>query len=73
MRQGTINDPLTMAEAQDSLPVARGPLAALLACIFFVSPLVFFTDLTNRKRGCSRRLASICIAVVALQSFSILQ
>jgi len=36
-----------MADQQDNFPVARGPLAALLAVAFFVSPLLFFTGLTR--------------------------
>ncbi|OGS13628.1 MAG: hypothetical protein A2234_00070 [Elusimicrobia bacterium RIFOXYA2_FULL_58_8] len=36
-----------MPGLDDKLPVARGPLALLLTAVFFVSPLLFFTDLTR--------------------------
>ena len=36
-----------MADQDDKLPVPRGPLALLLALVFFVSPLLFFTNLTR--------------------------
>lgn len=36
-----------MPGPEDNLPVARRPLALLLTAVFFVSPLLFFTDLTR--------------------------
>ncbi|MEI7529242.1 MAG: O-antigen ligase family protein [Elusimicrobiota bacterium] len=36
-----------MQDQENNFPVARGPLALLLTVVFFVSPLLFFTDLTR--------------------------
>ncbi|OGR75440.1 MAG: hypothetical protein A2X32_13050 [Elusimicrobia bacterium GWC2_64_44] len=36
-----------MADTENTLPVPRAPLAMLLAAVFFVSPLMFFTGLTR--------------------------
>jgi len=36
-----------MAETENDLKVPRGPLALLLTAAFFISPLLFFTDLTR--------------------------
>ncbi|HAT73211.1 MAG TPA: hypothetical protein DCS63_10395 [Elusimicrobia bacterium] len=36
-----------MADLENKLPVPRGPLALLLALVFFVSPLLFLTNLTR--------------------------
>jgi len=36
-----------MADIDDNLPVPRGPLALLLTAAFFISPLLFFTNLTR--------------------------
>lgn len=54
-----------MAETETTLPVPRAPLVFLLAAVFFVSPLIFFTGLTRNPYFLQISLlnAGLCAAI----------
>ncbi|HNW44925.1 MAG TPA: tetratricopeptide repeat protein [Elusimicrobiales bacterium] len=54
-----------MAAPEENLPVGRGPLALLLTAIFFVSPLLFFTDLTRNPYYFQITLLNISLLAAA--------